>query len=262
MGLFTPFAYIKNKEFAAVPGIVTTDLVLHYDAGNVASYPGSGTSWSNLEATSLTSTLTNGPTFTTGSGGMIVFDGTNDFTTGPDNAILDFGTGAFTIECWVNIFANPSANADGNKSGTIVNALNKTGTLNGWNFLLRGDAVNTGQALLLEVQNSSSGTFPRYVLPAPGGIQTYLTKNVLQQVGVSHSSAGGTKFFINGENYSADFNLTVNVNGTNALEIGRLGISGYQQFFNGGVGIVRIYKGKQLSNAELLQNYNANSNRI
>jgi hypothetical protein len=262
MGLFTPFAYIKNQVLAVTPGIVTTDLVLQYDAGNVASYPGSGTSWSNLEATTLTSTLTNGPTFTTDNGGMIVFDGTNDYTTGPDNAILDFGTGAFTIECWINILANSAANIDGNKSGTIVNAINKSGTLNGWNFLVRGDSVNTGQALLLEVQNSSSGTFPRYVLPAPGGVQTYISQDVLHQVGVSHSSANGTKFFIDGVNYAADFNLSVNVNGTNALEIGRLGISGYPQYFNGGVGIVRIYKGKQLTDAELLQNYNANSNRI
>jgi hypothetical protein len=261
--IFTPFAYIKNKQVgASIPDIVTTDLVLYYDAGNVSSYPGSGTSWSNLEATSLTSTLTNGPTFTTNNGGMIVFDGTDDYTTGADNAILDFGTGAFTIECWVNISADPSANIDGNKSGTIVNALNKSGTLNGWNFLIRGNSTSTGQALLLEVQNSSSGTYPRYTLPSPGGVQTYISKNVLHQVGVSHSSAGGTKFFIDGVNYAADFNLTVNVNGTNALEIGRLGIFGYPQYFNGGVAIVRIYKGKQLSDAELLQNYNANSNRI
>jgi hypothetical protein len=63
-------------------------------------------------------------------------------------------------------------------------------------------------------------------------------------------------------NYAADFNLTGNVNGDNALEIGRLGVSGYAQYLNGGVGIIRIYKGKQLTDAELLQNYNANSNRI
>jgi hypothetical protein len=266
MGLFTPFAYIRNKVSdvgPVTPGIVTTDLVLQYDAGNVASYPGSGTSWSNLEATTLTSTLTNGPTFTTDNGGMIVFDGTNDYTTGPDNAILDFGTGAFTIECWINIFANSSANADGNKSATIVNAMTKDiPTANGWNFLVRGNTVNTGQALLLERQISGTGTYVRYNLPAPGGVQTYLSQDVLHQVGISHSSANGTKFFIDGVNYAADFNLTGNVNGDNALEIGRLGVSGYAQYLNGGVGIVRIYKGKQLTDAELLQNYNANSNRI
>ena len=257
-------AYLSNKWNIALqePQIVTDSLVLNYDASNKNSYLGTGTSWANLQSTTLTSTLTNGPTFTTNNDGMIVFDGTNDYTTGADNAILDFGTGAWTIECWININANSSANADGNKSATIVNAINKSGTLNGWNFVVRGDATNTGQALIFERQISSTGTFPRYTLPAPGGVQTYISQDVLHQVGISHSSTNGTKFFIDGVYYNADLNLTGNVDGTNALEIGRLGISGYDQYFNGGVAIVRIYKGKQLSDAELLQNYNANSNRI
>jgi hypothetical protein len=259
--IFAPFAF-QNTAIVSTPGIVTTNLVLYYDAGNTSSYAGTGTSWFNLQPTTLTSTLTNGPTFSTNNGGTIVFDGTNDYTTGPDNAILDFGTDPWTIECWVRINANSSNNNDGNKSATIVNALNKSGTLNGWNFVVRGDATNTGQALIFERQISNTGTYPRYTLPAPGGVQTYLNKNQLYQVGISHSAADGTKFFIDGVYYNADLNLTGNVNGTNALEVGRLGISGYQQYLNGTVGIVRIYKGKQLSAAELLQNYNANSNRI
>jgi hypothetical protein len=258
---FAPFAF-QNTAIVSTPGIVTTNLVLYYDAGNTSSYPGTGTSWFNLQPTTLTSTLTNGPTFSTNNGGTIVFDGTNDYTTGPDNAILDFGTDPWTIECWVRINANSSNNNDGNKSATIVNALNKSGTLNGWNFVIRGNSINTGQALIFERQINSTGTFPRYTLPAPGGVQTYLNKNQLYQVGMSHSTAGGTKFFINGVYYNADLNLTGNVNGTNALEVGRLGITGYQQYLNGGVAIVRLYKGTQLSAAELLQNYNANSNRI
>jgi hypothetical protein len=260
--IFAPFAFQNKVATAPTPSIVTDNLVLYYDAANTSSYAGTGTSWNNLEATSLTSTLTNGPTFTTNNDGMIVFDGTNDYTTGPDNAILDFGTDPWTIECWINIYANSAANNDGNKSATIINALNKSGTLNGWNFVVRGNTVNTGQALIFERQINSTGTYPRYTLPAPGGVQTYISQNVLHQIGMSHSSAGGTKFFIDGVYYNADLNLTGNVNGTNALEIGRLGITGYQQYFNGGVAIVRLYKGKQLSAAELLQNYNANSDRI
>jgi hypothetical protein len=257
--------YLSSKWNIALqqPQIVTDSLVLNYDAANKNSYVGTGTSWANLQSTALTSTLTNGPTFTTDNDGMIVFDGTNDYTTGPDNAILDFGTDPFTIECWININANSAANADGNKSATIINAMTKDiPTANGWNFVVRGNTVNTGQALLLERQISGTGTYTRYTLPAPGGVATYISQDVLHQVGISHSSANGTKFFIDGVYYNADLNLTGNVNGANALEIGQLGISGYPQFFNGGVGIVRIYKGKQLTDAELLQNYNANSNRI
>jgi len=60
------------------PKIITDGLVLCLDAGNTKSYPGSGTSWSDLSGNSNTGTLTNGPTYSSDDGGSIVFDGTND----------------------------------------------------------------------------------------------------------------------------------------------------------------------------------------
>ena len=59
------------------PKIVTDGLVLCYDAANTRSYPGTGTTWTDL-AGSNDGTLTNGPTFDTTNGGSIVFDGTDD----------------------------------------------------------------------------------------------------------------------------------------------------------------------------------------
>ena len=256
--IFAPFAFQQQA------GIVTTNLSLWYDAGNTSSYPGTGTSWFNLQPTTLTSTLTNGPTFSTNNGGTIVFDGTDDYTTGANNAILDFGTGDWSLECWVRINANSALNNSNLRSASLISTENKTGTFNGYNFVLRGDSTNTGQALIFERWINDVDTYSRYTLPAPGGVQTYLNKNQLYQLGMTHSSTGGTKFFIDGVQYNADVNLTGNVNSAAAtpLEIGRLGKTGYQLYLNGAVSIVRIYNGKQLSAAEILQNYNANSNRI
>jgi hypothetical protein len=62
-------------------GIVTDGLVMHLDAGNTASYPGSGTTWTDLSGNGNNATLTNGPTFDSANGGSIVFDGTNDHAT-------------------------------------------------------------------------------------------------------------------------------------------------------------------------------------
>ena len=59
--------------------VVTTGLQLYLDAGNASSYPGSGTTWTDLSGNSLTGTLTNGPTYSGTNGGSIVFDGTNDY---------------------------------------------------------------------------------------------------------------------------------------------------------------------------------------
>ena len=59
--------------------VVTTGLQLYLDAGNASSYPGSGTTWTDLTVNGRNGTLTNGPTYSGTNGGSIVFDGTNDF---------------------------------------------------------------------------------------------------------------------------------------------------------------------------------------
>jgi len=59
--------------------VVTTGLQLYLDAGNASSYPGSGTTWTDLTVNGRNGTLTNGPTYSSADGGSIVFDGTNDY---------------------------------------------------------------------------------------------------------------------------------------------------------------------------------------
>jgi hypothetical protein len=59
---------------AAVAAIVSSGLVLHYDIGNAASYPGSGASVTDLKGNS-DATLYNGPTY---GSNYLSFDGSND----------------------------------------------------------------------------------------------------------------------------------------------------------------------------------------
>jgi len=60
-------------------GIVTSGLVLYLDAAKTNSYPGTGTTWTDLSGNGNNGTLQNGPTFDSGNGGSIVFDGNNDY---------------------------------------------------------------------------------------------------------------------------------------------------------------------------------------
>jgi hypothetical protein len=60
-------------------GIVTSGLILNLDAGNRPSYPGSGTTWTDLSSTGSNGTLVNGPTYNSANSGSIVFDGTDDY---------------------------------------------------------------------------------------------------------------------------------------------------------------------------------------
>ena len=64
-----------NKGFYSPPrGTAAANLILHYDIGNAASYPGSGATVTDLKGNSNV-TLYNGPTY---SSGYLTFDGSND----------------------------------------------------------------------------------------------------------------------------------------------------------------------------------------
>ena len=92
------------------PRIVTDGLVLALDAGNTKSYPGSGTTWTDLSGRGNTGTLTNGPTYNSANGGSIVFDGVDDYVELNTNNIIT-GTNPFTFEAFYRI-TNTSVNAE------------------------------------------------------------------------------------------------------------------------------------------------------
>jgi len=105
------------------PSIVTDGLVLHLDAANKKSYPGSGDAWNDRSGNDCNFTSVNGPTY---SNGAFVFDGSNDYFHSPfsNTNYTDrlhwtvdgsLGTDKFTVEVWVktsdttggSIFSHP-----------------------------------------------------------------------------------------------------------------------------------------------------------
>jgi hypothetical protein len=251
--------YLANKWTITLPtpDIVRNTLTLNYDAGNKNSYLGTGTSWSSAVGNINTFTLTNGPTFSTNNGGTIVFDGTNDYTTRAAQADFEFGTGDFTIECWVRIAANSSTNNDGDRFATLVSAFPTSGAglASSYNLSIRGNTTTTGIGLSFGCRDASSNS-------QFATMDYTFSTGVFYQVGITRIGAT-TNFFVNGQLYAASINITNNITiSTRPLNFARLGYSGYLQYLNGTMGIVRIYKGKGLTSSEVLQNYNANSNRI
>ena len=80
--------------------IVTDGLVAYLDAGNQNSYPGTGTSWTDISRINNTTSLINGPTFDSAYGGSIVFDGVNDYAA-LHNAFTGITpTNNFTMDIW------------------------------------------------------------------------------------------------------------------------------------------------------------------
>ena len=93
-------ASLMMKTAAGGGGIVTNNLVLHLDAGNSSSYSGSGTTWTDLSGQSNNGTLVGGTGYSSDDGGVLVFDGTDDYVvTGSDM----FNANAnFTFSIWFN----------------------------------------------------------------------------------------------------------------------------------------------------------------
>jgi hypothetical protein len=82
---------------------ISNGLVLHLDAANNKSYPGSGTTWTDLSGNGNNGTTSGGPTFSSANGGSIVFDGTNDSVSCGQFAD---NIGEMTAGVWVNTSAN------------------------------------------------------------------------------------------------------------------------------------------------------------
>jgi hypothetical protein len=62
----------------AGPEILQQNLLFHFDAANSRSYPGTGTTWTDLSGNGRNGSLTNGPTFVSTNPKYFTFDGSND----------------------------------------------------------------------------------------------------------------------------------------------------------------------------------------
>ena len=122
-GRFSNFAGpISTRPFTSGSTIVPTGLILNYDIGNASSYPGTGATVTDLQASS-NATLFNTPTYTSG---YLTFNGTNQYLT--TNTSLNSKLSPANTSTVTSIFAwvYPIDN------GVIVQELGQTTPNSGW----------------------------------------------------------------------------------------------------------------------------------
>jgi hypothetical protein len=220
--------------------IVTSGLVLALDAANPKSYSGSGaTTWSDLSGNGNTGTLVGGVGYNAANGGYLSFNGSNQYGTIPFNSNFAFGTGDFTIEVWMLM----------------------TSTSNSYQ-LLGGthSAGSSGSGWYYYARNLAGGQSFGYISDVPNN-QSAISTNVWIQM-VARRISGVLTFYQNATQ-GASVSFTDNIANGGALILGNLGGSGFPTTygFTGYISVVRVYKGKGLSAAEVLQNYNALKSR-
>lgn len=91
---------ITQDSLPSVGNCLDYGLVMHLDAGDIESYPGSGTVWTDLSGNGSNGTLVNGAAYTSDGGGAIGFDGVNDYVNIPYGSQFNIRN-AITLSIWI-----------------------------------------------------------------------------------------------------------------------------------------------------------------
>ena len=218
------------------PGIVTEGLVLSVDAADKTSYPGSGTTWTDLSGNGNDGTFAGDPTFNSNYGGIIDFDGSGDYITISDSSDWNIGTSDFAIEMWINSDANGSFALFNHYESSNVDLR-----------IIHHDVLG----LLFYVNNTT--------YPTNGQSAVTLTANVWHHI-VFTRVASTLKYYLDKLVVATQASFTTNIQDySGALEIGRVEQS---TVFDGEIAITRFYVGRGLSEKEVLQNFNAQRGRF
>jgi len=213
------------------PNIIEANLRFLLDAGNSRSYPGTGTSWTNLINTATAGTLTNGPTYDSTNGGSIVFDGVDD-----SSQIGSLGLTGFTqitINVWY--YSNVNSSTALVQCPSVSNAfiLHYRGA--GF-YLIANDATASGYL----------------------GWQT--TVPATQWVMLTATWNGSTmKLYQNAVKQANELSFTGGANGIlhniNTVNLGYY-FNANQPYTNGKIASCSLYN-RALTDAEITQNFNA-----
>jgi hypothetical protein len=222
-------------DFLNESTIIQNNLLFHWDANNMASYPGSGTSWFSLTSNSRTATLNNGPTYNNSTnGGFITFDGSNDsatFTT----FTLGNGELPWTIMAWVRTTTGADGLGQGpilsnSSGGPVYSALSiNQGKItywtyfNGWFRIMGSTTVNNNRWNFLCWVQKNNYYMDMYV------------NSILDHSNGYTPSGNNNPIDIMGASWAAPF--------------------------NGSIGSVMVYN-TTLSASQILQNYNSTRHRF
>ena len=208
------------------PRIVTTGLTLYLDAGNKKSYPGSGTTWTDLSGRSNNGTLENTPSYSSSNGGSLLFNGTTQRVVCGNASNLQITVG--TISAWFNA-DNGNAGYNG-----IIAKQSAWGLFVASNVLVAYDWGNGAERSTgITVGNSS---------------WNYAAMTFTETTGTPSNNA---IVYLNGRPV-----LTTTIkHQNNAVQV-MVGEANAGQYFGGNIAQTSVYN-RVLSAPEIIQNFNA-----
>lgn len=209
--------------------IVRSGLVLHLDAANVKSYPGSGTVWTDLSGLGNNGTLVNGVGFSADNKGSMVFDGGDDY--GSLNLATLAAQASVTTEAIIKFTSLSSRHA-------IISHGRSGGSFNYGMVIFN----NT-----LHFRNTSGD----YALSSP----TTLVTNQWYHLVLSSTSTETTGFCNAISQGTTSFRVTTNA--FSDLAIGRRALNSSSEYTGGNIAMIKVYHNKALTLQEVQINFNA-----
>ena len=217
--------------------IVRDGLVLHLDAAGVKSYPGSGTTWTDLSGNGNDGTLVNGVGYSSDNKGALTFDGTNDYITIPNSSSVQLSNNSpFSISYFINL---------NRVDGTYMAPIMKGGFTSSYGHLIG----STNYFLVYTDNDSSNELF----------IQNMLNDYVNTWVNITQTY-DGDKIYVyrNGVLYATSGTGRTLTTNTSTLYIGINGGSNY--FLDGDISNMMLYN-RELTADEIKQNFEATRGR-
>lgn len=233
--------------FIHSPKIITDGLILALDAANSKSYVSGSTTWNNLVNSTISGSLVNGPTFNTGSGGNIVFDGVDDYVDTP--YITPISTSDFTFATWLKFTTSQLSSVITKRVGAP--------TYEQLSIYIAGDANANTPGTKVVVNDVKSIPLNRVL------ISTNSYNDGLWHYIVATRTSTSTNLYIDGSFITSASSSIIDLSTSSKLFIGRGGDNQtvIGNAYNGSIGITQLYN-KLLSPQEVLQNYNATKGRF
>lgn len=228
-------------------GIVTDSLFMHLDASNASSYPGSGSTWTDLTGNGNNGTI-NGATWSSTDGGLFDLDGVNDNIQIAHNSSLSLSTSVQrTIQVWFKTDTLPALNAQIPVLGKLSSSFAFDGYWAG--MFSNGGVVRcvTNGAAVQRISNSTLTI----------SINTWYLLTFISRI---TSTTNTTKVYINGTEYITTAHGTDSYTESNPLYLGYIGAGVSSSYLNGKIGACYFYT-KGLSAAEVTQNFDATKSR-
>jgi hypothetical protein len=213
---------------------VTTNMLLYLDAGNSASYPGTGTTWTDLSPNANNATGLTGTTYSSLNGGYLSFNGTT-------------GSGSLDANKYNTTYTGKTIFVAGNLTsigiGTYRAFLGASAGSRNFNFYMYSPSSGVYQ---LHYSTGPSGSFSGTI----SGNLSYTPGNWFT-IAVTQATDGTTIYYLNGQQVNQTTMTFSQFLSGSTEHVGRA-----DNFWSGPLPIICVYK-TNLTAAQILTNHNA-----